>query len=75
MKILALGALAALAAVMGVEAQPAATSCVDLVNLKLPHITISEAETVSAGPTGFCKVLGSAHPTSDSDIRFEVVIP
>jgi hypothetical protein len=79
MKILAWGALAALAVVMGVQAQPSsnsgATSCVDLVNLKLPHITISEAETVSAGPTGFCKVLGSAHPTSDSDIRFEVVIP
>jgi len=74
-KILALGALAALAAVMGVQAQPAATSCADLVNLKLPHVTISEAVMSTGGAGGFCKVLGSAHPTADSDIRFEVVIP
>ena len=60
---------------MGVQAQPTATSCSDLVNLKLPHVTISEAVMSTGGVTGFCKVLGSAHPTPDSDIRFEVVIP
>ncbi len=75
MKILAWGALAALAAVMGVQAQPAAISCADLVNLKLPHVTISQAVMSTGGAGGFCKVLGSAHPTPDSDIRFEVVIP
>jgi hypothetical protein len=42
-KMFVWGTLAALAAVMGVEAQPAATSCPDLVNLKLPHVTVSEA--------------------------------
>jgi Tannase and feruloyl esterase len=74
MKILAWGTLAALAAVMGVQAQPATTSCSDLVNLKLPHVTISEASMVTTG-AAYCKVLGAAYPTSDSDIRFEVVIP
>lgn len=71
MKILAWGALAALAAIMSVQAQPVATSCEQLTALKLPHVTISEASMAA----GYCKVLGSAHPTSDSDIRFEVVIP
>ena len=75
MKILAWGALAALAVVMGVQAQPAATSCEQLTNLKLPHVTISEASMAAGSSGGYCKVLGSAHPTPDSDIRFEVVIP
>jgi feruloyl esterase len=74
MKVLAWGALAALAAVMSVQAQPAATPCSGLINLKLPHVTILEASMVGAGPA-YCKVLGSAHPTPDSDIRFEVAIP
>jgi feruloyl esterase len=74
MKILAWGALAAMAAVMSVHAQPAATPCSDLANLKLPHVTISEASMVTAG-AAYCRVLGTAHPTPDSDIRFEVVIP
>jgi feruloyl esterase len=73
-KVLAWGALAALAAVMSVQAQPAATPCSGLINLKLPHVTILEASMVGAGPA-YCKVLGSAHPTPDSDIRFEVAIP
>ena len=72
MKILALGALGALALVMGVQAQPKATPCSDLVNLKLAHVSISEASVIAGGT---CKVLGSADPTPDSDIRFEVMIP
>jgi hypothetical protein len=75
MKILAWGALAALVAVMGVQAQPSTTPCSELVNVKLPHVTISEAAMAASGPSGYCRVLGSAHPTPDSDIRFEVVIP
>ncbi|HEY1877904.1 MAG TPA: tannase/feruloyl esterase family alpha/beta hydrolase, partial [Rhizomicrobium sp.] len=74
MKVLAWGTLAALAAVMSVQAQPASTPCADLVNLKLPHVTITEASMVTVG-AAYCRVLGSAHPTADSDIRFEVVIP
>ncbi|HEX4272575.1 MAG TPA: tannase/feruloyl esterase family alpha/beta hydrolase [Rhizomicrobium sp.] len=75
MKILAWGALAAMAAIMSVHAQPMmATPCADLANLHLPHVTITEATAVTAA-TPYCKVLGSAKPTPDSDIRFEVVIP
>ena len=74
MKILAWGALAALVAAMSVKAQPAATPCAGLVNLKLPHVTITQASSFSTG-AAYCKVLGAAHPTPDSDIRFEVVIP
>ena len=50
MKLLAWGALAALAAVMSVQAQPAATPCSSLINLKLPHVTILEASMAGAGP-------------------------
>jgi hypothetical protein len=75
MKIFALGALVALTAVMSVQAQPAATSCSDLVSLRLPHVVISEAAMISAPAGGYCRVLGASHPTPDSDIRFEVVIP
>lgn len=75
MKLLAWGAIAALAAVMSVQAQPASTPCEGLLNLKLPHVTLSQASMVAGAGGGYCKVLGSAHPTSDSDIRFEVVIP
>ena len=74
MKILAWVTLVALTAALSVEAQPAATPCSDLTALKLPHVTITEATLVSTGAT-YCNVLGSAHPTPDSDIRFEVVIP
>jgi feruloyl esterase len=75
MKIFAWGALAALTVVMSVQAQPKATACDGLVNLKLPNVTITEA-TMAAGATGgYCRVLGASHLTPDSDIRFEVVIP
>ena len=74
MKTIAWGALAALAVAMSVKAEPAVMSCADLVNLKLAHVTITEASVVTTG-AAYCKVLGSAHPTADSDIRFEVVIP
>ena len=62
----------------------AANPCESLTNLKLPHVTITEAKVVEKapfGPTGatttpsYCRVLGSAKPTADSDIRFEVAIP
>jgi len=75
MKILAWGTLAALAMAMGVQAQPKAAACDDLVNLKLPHVTITEATMAASGAGSYCKVLGTARPTSDSDIRFEVMIP
>jgi len=66
----------------------AATSCEDLAQLVLPHATITAAQTVTGGsftPPGattaltglpdFCRVAGTATPTSDSIINFEVWIP
>ena len=77
MKILGWGALIATVAVLRVQAQPGPGACEALAGLKLPQVTIMQAEAVAArGPLpAYCKILGSAHPTSDSDIRFEVAIP
>jgi feruloyl esterase len=58
--------------------------CESLTNLKLPHVTITSVTEVAAGAIvsggppaipGYCKVMGTSRPTSDSDIRFEVAIP
>ena len=77
MKILAWGAVIATIAVLGVKAQPSAGACGALAGLQLPQVAITEAVTVAAHAPlpAYCKVLASAHPTSDSDIRFEVAIP
>jgi feruloyl esterase len=73
--------------VLAPPAALAATSCADLTHLTLPDVRIESANTVPAGefaPPGpqrpvkvgeFCRVLGTATPTSDSDIHFEVWIP
>ena len=73
-KIFACCGLIGLAAMLSVQAQPATGACADLANLKLDHITITEAVVVPAAPA-YCKVSGSAHPTPDSDIHFAVMIP
>src|SRR5580704_2534678 len=64
-----------------------AATCESLGALSLAHTTITTAESRSAGefvPPGgkpianlpaFCRVAGSIHPSSDSDIRFEVWLP
>src|SRR5262245_40654711 len=78
----------ALVAVVGITAAPAlAATCEDLKTLALPHTTIAIAQSVPAGtftpPVGppltglpaFCRVVGAAHPTNDSNIGFEVWIP
>ena len=68
--------LLAIMATIKVGAQPVSDACTNIASLKLAHVNVTEAVTVTAGalPT-YCKVMGSAHPTSDSDIRFEVLIP
>src|SRR5579871_4460332 len=63
----------------------AQTPCEKLADLKLPHVTINSAQVVPAGPVGGgarptqaperCVVKAVAHPTSDSDIGFEVWMP
>jgi feruloyl esterase len=77
MKILAWGAIIATVAVLSVEAQPSTGGCEALAGLKLPQVAITQAVTIAAHAPlpAYCKILGSAHPTSDSDIRFEVAIP
>ena len=56
-------------------------TCGALANLSLPHVAISGAMTVPASidpltaHPAYCRVAGAAHPTADSDIRFEVWIP
>ena len=77
MKILTWGTVIATVAVLGVKAQPSAGACEALAGLKLPQVAITEAVTVAARSPlpAYCKILASAHPTNDSDIRFEVAIP
>ncbi len=66
----------------------AATNCENLAGLTVADTTVSVAETVPAGSftppgataaipslPGFCRVAGSIHPTSDSNIGFEVWMP
>ncbi len=64
-----------------------AATCESLASLSLPNTAITGAQSVPAGtfatPTGqvftnmpaFCRVTGTATPTSDSDINFEVWLP
>jgi feruloyl esterase len=66
----------------------AAAACKDLASTPLPHTTISIAEVEPAGSLAvhglsakinnlpaFCRVAGSIHPSTDSDIQFEVWLP
>jgi hypothetical protein len=55
--------------------------CSALSSVSLPHVVITGAMLVPASidpataHPAYCRVSGAAHPTSDSDIRFEVWIP
>jgi feruloyl esterase len=69
---------------LGAGAARAGASCESLTDLKLPHVTITEARVVEKAPFGpagqaatpsYCRVLATARPTPDSDIRIEVAIP
>src|SRR5262249_5362602 len=80
-------ALAPLAGIVATTAASAGTACTSLAALTIPNVTIKSASAVGAGaftPPGaqsaltlpaFCRVEATAHPTSDSDIKFEVWIP
>jgi feruloyl esterase len=83
---LSLAGIAALVAAPVVlsQTEPRATpspTCGALANLSLPHVAISAAMIVPASidpltaHPAYCRVSGAAHPTPDSDIRFEVWIP
>lgn len=69
-------ALLVLAVFVKVSAQPAPDTCSNLKSLKLAHVEVTEAGIIAAsGTPAYCKVLGASHPASNSDIRFEVLIP
>jgi feruloyl esterase len=83
MRALTYAALAGVAALIAVpvvltQAQaPQSPKCSALTGLKLPHVVLSGAMMVatSGDHPAYCRVTGAAHPTADSDIRFEVRIP
>ena len=86
MKMLTWAAAAGAAVLLGATAAPAMakTSCEDLIGLKLAHVTITDAKEVPAqlmpasmspAHPAYCKVMGTAKPTADSDIRFAVLLP
>src|SRR5262245_34622943 len=80
-------ALTLLATAVVIPAASTGTTCASLAALTIPNVTIKSAETITAGPftppgaqapmtlPAFCRVEGTARPTTDSDIRFEVWIP
>ena len=79
------------AAILFPAATHAQGSCESLASLKLTNATIASATSVAAGGfkppaapgqpapardlPAFCRVAGTAKPTSDSEIRFEVWLP
>jgi feruloyl esterase len=68
------GATLAIVSLGGASAafsQTSANNCSRLTGLKLPHVAITGA----AMQNSFCRVKGTASPTSDSQIGFEVWIP
>jgi feruloyl esterase len=80
-------ALTPLATEVVIPAASTGTTCASLAALTIPNVTIKSAEAITAGtftPPGaqaqmslpaFCRVEGTARPTTDSDIKFEVWIP
>ena len=78
-----IAALLVLGAAGAAAARPEAP-CESMINLKLAHVTVTEARTVAGAPFGaagqpavpaYCRVLATARPTADSEIRIEVAIP
>lgn len=53
----------------------AEAACADLRQARLPHADVTAAGEVQVGGKAACRVLVTSRPTSDSDIRIEVVIP
>jgi len=65
-------AIVSLAAVTVALSQTNSNDCSRLTSLKLPHVAITGA---AMAQNSFCRVKGTASPTSDSAIGFEVWIP
>src|ERR1700761_3563736 len=66
--------LAFLAAAVVASAAP--TPCESLTSLKLPNVTITLAQSMSAGALpAYCRVAATLKPSADSDIKMEVWMP
>jgi len=65
-------AIVSLAAASVALSQTNSNDCSRLTSLKLPHVAITGA---AMAQNSFCRVKGTASPTSDSAIGFEVWIP
>lgn len=64
-----------------------AGTCQDLAKLPLPNVTITQADSVGAGPftppfgqplgdlPAFCRIAATLKPSADSDIRIELWMP
>ena len=57
----------------------AAADCEGLASLRIPHLTVTKAESVAAGvfkdAPAFCRIAATLAPTSDSEIRIELWLP
>jgi pimeloyl-ACP methyl ester carboxylesterase len=69
----------ALAVAMSAYAMTAhAENCATLVDVKIPHVTVTSAAEVATAPETkipYCRIRAVAKPSTDSDIRFELWIP
>lgn len=75
--LLAGGAVLALAAPLlaAPGAAHAETACADMAKTSLPHAEITSAKTVALKSGQACDLTVTSRPTSDSEIKIEVVIP
>ncbi|MGZ6037540.1 MAG: tannase/feruloyl esterase family alpha/beta hydrolase [Phenylobacterium sp.] len=74
--LLAAGAALALAAPLAAPGVAwAETACADMARATLPHAEITSAKPVAVKGGQACDIRVSSHPTSDSDIRIQVLIP
>lgn len=67
--------LFAAGAVLALAPAVARADCAGLAGTKLDKAQVTSAKTIALKSGSACQVLVTARPTSDSDIRIEVVIP
>ena len=70
--LFAAGAALALAAPLAARAE---TACADMARTALPHAEITSAKAAPIKGGQACDVRVSSHPTPDSDIKIQVMIP
>jgi feruloyl esterase len=78
MKPIALGVSAFALGMAGLTvpfAAHAETACADMAQASLPHAEIASAKAVAIKGGQACDIRLDSHPTADSDIKIEVMIP